>query len=338
MAAFRRQIPDRVPVMQMALYHGIRLLGKKLSAIHDLDVAIGALAAVQKRYMPDIMTPSFGCKYWLYGDLGIELRMPEDGFDSVQEAYFTSRKDLETKPLPDPSDPDTLLHNQIRLVRAISELFGNETVVASFGGSSLGRAGDLVGNERLLAWLIEDPDLARLAIQRVSEWTLAIAKASLDVGAEVIGMVDPTAGGSVISRNHFEQFSLPILRELNAEIKNHKDVPTYLHICGKVDDRIDLMVETGVDGLSFDQNVNLAKAKRDFGDKVCLIGNVDPVGVLFLGSPEDVTQTSRVCIEQAGEGGGFILAPGCGVPPDAPVENLLALHEAAHRYGQYPLG
>ena len=41
--AFERGEPDRVPVMQMALYHGVRLLGKQLGSIRDVNVAIDAL-------------------------------------------------------------------------------------------------------------------------------------------------------------------------------------------------------------------------------------------------------------------------------------------------------
>lgn len=336
-AAFRREEPDRVPIMQLAFYHGMRLLGRPLGDLRDVEVAIEALAAVYERYQPDLITPSFGCKYWLYGDLGIELRLPPDGFDSVVEHYFQTREDLETKPLPDPRDPDSLLHNQIRLIEAIVQRHGDRTVVASFGGSSLGRTGDLVGTERLLAWLIRDPELAELAIDRVARWALNLAKASIDAGAGVIGLVDPTAGGSVISREHFARFSLPVLQALNRELKAYAGVPTYLHICGDVSDRLDLMADTGVDGISIDHTVDVGAAKRAVGDRVCIMGNLDPVGTLLLGSPEEVLDQSRRCIEAAGAGGGFILAPGCGVPPDAPPENLEAMTAAVEQYGRYPL-
>ena len=334
---FKRGEPDRVPVMQMALYHGMRLLDKELGGIRDVGTAIAALSIIYERYHPDVITPSFGCKYWLYGDLGIELRLPEDGFDSVVEPYWRTREDVENKLLPDPRDPDKLIHNQIRLLKSIADRYGDRVVLASFGGSTLGRTGDLVGTENILALLIEDPELAHLMIEKVAEWVLDLAKASIDAGAEIIGLVDPTAGGSVISRKHFIEFSLPVLKWINQEIKAHKDVPTYLHICGDVSDRLDLMADTGVDGISIDHLVDVAAAKREVGDRVCIIGNIDPVGTLLLGTPEQVLEESRHCIEQAGQGGGFVLAPGCGVPPNTPPENLAMMGQAVERFGQYPL-
>ena len=335
--AFARGEPDRVPVMQMALYHGVRLLDKPLGSIRDVEVAVDALSEIYERYRPDIITPSFGCKYWLYGDLGIELRLPEDGFDSVIEPYWRTRDDVANKPLPDPRDPSKLLHNQIKLLEATSNKYGDRVVLASFGGSSLGRTGDLVGTENILALLIEDPVLAHRMVERVAKWVLELAKASIDAGAEIIGLVDPTAGGSVISRKHFIEFSLPVLKWINEGIKAHKDVPTYLHICGNVSDRLDLMADTGVDGISIDHLVDVAAAKREVGDRVCIIGNIDPVGTLLLGTPEQVLEESKHCIERAGQGGGFVLAPGCGVPPNAPPENLVAMRQAAEQFGRYAL-
>ncbi len=335
--AFSRGEPDRVPVMQMAFYHGARLLGRKIGDIRNLDVAIQALVAVYDRYEPDVVTPSFGCKTWLYGDLGIEMRQPEDGFDSVVEPYWKNARDVDEKPLPDPRDPDNILHTHIRLLEAFARLRGDKTVLASFGGSTLGRTGDLVGVENILLMLIQNPSLAHKIVEKVAEWTVEIAKASIDAGTEVIGLVDPTAGGSVISRKHFIEFSVPVLKWVNDEVKRHKDIPTYLHICGDVRDRLDLMADTGVDAISIDNLVSLAYAKDTVGDRVAIIGNVDPVRTLLLGSPADVERDSRRCIAQAGQGGGFILAPGCGVAPDTPPENMEMMTATVRTYGTYPL-
>jgi len=335
--AFALGEPDRVPVMQMAFYHGARLLGRRIGDIRNLDVAVEALVAVCDRYEPDLITPSFGCKTWLYGDLGIEMRQPEDGFESVVEPYWKTPRDVDEKPLPDPRDPTKKLHTHIRLLTEFTRLRGDKAVLASFGGSTLGRTGDLVGVENILLMLLENPSLAHKIIEKVAAWTIDLAKASIDAGTEVIGLVDPTAGGSVISRKHFIEFSVPILKWANEEIKKHKNVPTYLHICGDVRDRLDLMADTGVDAISIDNMVDLGFAKEAVGDRVCIIGNVDPVRTLLLGSPADVERDSRHCIAQAGKDGGFILAPGCGVAPDTAPANLEMMTATARAYGRYPL-
>ncbi|MBN1263893.1 MAG: uroporphyrinogen decarboxylase family protein [Anaerolineales bacterium] len=334
-AAFNRQVPDRVPVMLIAYSHGAHLIGKKVGDLRNLENALASLMALYEHYKVDLITPSFGCKYWLYGDLDIEMQLPEDGYDSVAKPYFETLEEIVTKPLPDPRDPSSLLHNQIRLVEAACEQAGDRVVISAYGGSALGRACDLVGVDNLMRWFIRKPELADLVIKRTAEWTLEIARASLDAGAQVLGLTDPAAGGSMISTRYFERFALPVLKWMVNEIKAYKDVPIYLHICGHVEDRLDLMAETGVDAFSVDQLVSLELAKEAVGDRVCLIGNVDPVATLLLGTPETVLEEARACIRDAGKDGGFILAPGCGVPPRAPQENLRMLKKAVEIDGWY---
>ena len=78
-----------------------------------------------------------------------------------------------------------------------------------------------------------------------------------------------------------------------------------LHICGNVSDRLDLIADTGYDGVSLDSMVDLAYAKKEVGDRICLIGNVDVFKPLREGTPAEVVKKAEECIETAGAGGGF---------------------------------
>jgi uroporphyrinogen decarboxylase len=92
-----------------------------------------------------------------------------------------------------------------------------------------------------------------------------------------------------------------------------------------------------VDGLSLDQKVDFAYARKAVGDSICLIGNVNPAGTLFLGKPEDAAREAEYAIRSAGQNGNFILSSGCLMPPDIPPENLQAMVDTAKRVGMYPL-
>jgi uroporphyrinogen decarboxylase len=58
------------------------------------------------------------------------------------------------------------------------------------------------------------------------------------------------------------------------------------------------------------------------------MGNLDPVELLWRGTPEAVAREARQAIADAGTHGGFILGSGCEVPVAAPKENIQAMIQA----------
>ncbi len=94
------------------------------------------------------------------------------------------------------------------------------------------------------------------------------------------------------------------------------------------------MSEIGAALFSFDY-MNKATDLRDiFGDKAVLAGNLDPMNVVWMGTPESVISASKKCIEDM-DGSRFILATGCETPRDAPLENLQAMLTATKKYSKF---
>ena len=100
---------------------------------------------------------------------------------------------------------------------------------------------------------------------------------------------------------------------------------TLLHICGNTTRILDALAQTGADIIAIDHAVDLRLAKQRIGNKVCLIGNIDPVSTMLQGSVSEVEAAARSCLDAAARGGGYILGTGCEVPQDTPLENLQAL-------------
>ena len=80
---------------------------------------------------------------------------------------------------------------------------------------------------------------------------------------------------------------------------------------------------------------DLAKLKKEFGKKISLMGNLHTTEVMLRGTPGDVRRASRKAIDDAAEGGGFILSTGDQCGRDTPDENILAMIEVARTYGAY---
>lgn len=180
--------------------------------------------------------------------------------------------------------------------------------------------GHLFGIENILKWTLRQPAAVTKALDFALKANVEYAKILIESGADVICVADPSASPELMSPKDFSTLMLPRLRELATAI-NSRGCASVLHICGGVNKIIKDMAETGFSGLSVEEKVDLIKAKQDIGTKAKLIGNIAASKVLFMGTPEIVTEEGRKAIAA----GIDILAPGCGLVPITPLENIKAL-------------
>jgi uroporphyrinogen-III decarboxylase len=116
--------------------------------------------------------------------------------------------------------------------------------------------------------------------------------------------------------------------------------PVYTHTCGNIGDRLDLMVETHIDGLdTLDPpplgDSLLEEAKREVGGKVFLKGNMNSVELLRAQSEEQVATEATRCLNAARAGGGYILSTACSVAPRVEPWKLELLVPLAEQAGSY---
>ncbi|RLG07058.1 MAG: hypothetical protein DRN59_01955 [Thaumarchaeota archaeon] len=77
--------------------------------------------------------------------------------------------------------------------------------------------------------------------------------------------------------------------------------------------------------------------KERYGDKVCIMGNVDCRYVLPFGSEEEVRREVRRCIDAAAKNGGYILTSSNSLHANVKPENIMIMVDEARRYGRYPI-
>jgi uroporphyrinogen decarboxylase len=112
----------------------------------------------------------------------------------------------------------------------------------------------------------------------------------------------------------------------------------YTHTCGDIGDRLELLADTGTDGIdTLDPpplgSIDLEDAKRRVGDRVFFKGNIDPVNTLLKRSREEVRADALWRLKVGSPGSGYILSSACSVSPRVPPENLMALAEASEEFG-----
>ncbi len=167
-----------------------------------------------------------------------------------------------------------------------------------------------------------------------------LAKIHAKEGIDAILISSAFAGGGLISRNHYSEFVLPYEQKLIKQIKQELDMPIYTHTCGSIGDRLDLMLETGTNGIdTLDPpplgNVEIEEAKNILDRKAFIKGNIDPVNTMLLGTKEEIEKDVKRRIEIGKQNGGYILSTACSIAPSTPSENIELLIQFAEKYGQY---
>lgn len=180
-------------------------------------------------------------------------------------------------------------------------------------------AGHIVGVENVMRWLLKKQEALSKVIDLCTKANIEYIKALLDAGAEVITICEPTASPELIRPADFVTFVKPKLKEIALTIDNKGGV-SVLHICGRTQKILKDMADTGFHALSIEEKVDIREAKSIVGNRARIVGNISPVKVLLSGTPEEVRAECKKTIEA----GVDVLAPGCGLAPRTPLENIKA--------------
>jgi MtaA/CmuA family methyltransferase len=185
-------------------------------------------------------------------------------------------------------------------------------------------------------WLMDIADeekheLVHKLLSYSTDITLQFIRAMAETGAHMTSNGDSVAGPELISPDMFRAFALPYERRI-VEESHALGFPNFLHICGNTELIIDAMLESGADGLELDYRTNPSLAHDKMRDRAVFIGNIDPSGVLALGTPDLVEQKTRELLTVFSDTPRFILNAGCAIPPITPAENLRTMISTARSF------
>ena len=177
--------------------------------------------------------------------------------------------------------------------------------------------------------------IAEHIINEVGEFCLEFNRRELlEFGdkAEYYGTWDDLAGqyGIMFNPEIFKKYFLPFYRKLIGNVKKYNLIFGW-HCCGSVHNVLPSMIEAGIDVFDVVQtsakDMELEKVYKLYGKDVCLHGGIDAQDLLVNKKPKEVREEVKKVINLWGNKGGVILAPSHEVPPDIPIENILAIYE-----------
>lgn len=230
--------------------------------------------------------------------------------------------------------PRTKFPGGLEIYRMVYDYMGDDGVVAlGVGLPGLGLEPDSIYE------YYDNPGKVIKRCEDTHQWTMRRVKEYVKVKPDfiLIGI-----SGFMISNPEtvFRKLALRTLKEVTAECRK-AEVPTQIHCCGPEYDLVRISAEetdlSSINPLEIPPmgDCNLADLKKNFGKKISLMGNLHTTEVMLKGTPQDVERAVKKAMDDAKEGGGFILSTGDQCGRDTPDENIRTFVSAGRKYGRY---
>ena len=339
-ALLRGEKVDRVPLYHFLLGFCARNVGYKTADMY---------ANPRKSFQAQLWTfeqygidggPDYG--YASYGgwEFGGEIKMPEGEWQQApSHVSFPVNTEEDMAAL---AMPDVRTAGSLPLAMEFSKLqqkHGKPITVTLGGNFSV--AGNICPPSTLCRWMLKKPDAAHRLLRIASDHMLDVVRYWADTfGAENVipNLWEPMAANDIISPKQFEKFALPYIKDTNEKILAMGVKHILYHICGEQNANMPLwaQIPMGDPGMvTFGHQVKLSKAIEYFGDSCIILGNVLPA-LIQTGTPQQVYDACRDCILEARDAPrGFMLMPGCELPPMSPFFNVYMMKKAVEDFGYY---
>ena len=337
LTALQRQEPDTVPHMELWLspvfVDKIVPGGSEEDFVEYLDIdgiAIYELSAQKFETLGE-------SKGIIRDKWGVIRRATAETTPHPLEAPIKSENDLATYVPADPDDQPYLYEHLENMV----ERFKGQRAIVAIMQEPFGTVNDLRGAANHFMDIVKNPELILRLNDIVVKHHLKLIKNCIDIGADIIAIAGDFAitDGPIVSPKHLEKFAIPPLAEL-VRFTHSLGVPLIKHTDGNIMPIMELILGTGMDALHpIDPiaGLDIGVVKEKYGDRICLIGNIDCGPLLMWGRKEEVRQAVKETIRKAGRGGGLIAASSHSIQSKVKPENYIEMVKAIREYGRYPL-
>ena len=326
-------IPDRAPVCDFGNGAPLTEAGVELQACRfDPKLAAKVMEDWVRKTEVDMYFGIIETKGMFMDLPEIKVSLPANDQGNFTDTFLTTIEDIETKEFPDAmsrKECPNLYGCVVDPMVKTREAVRTGALGACWSEGVLTTTALLRGTEQLLMDMLMEPEVAEKAIARGKEWSDQIVRATYADTADYVIDTDPVASASLIDENMFKEFVFEPTKRNIAGWKKDLKIPVMVHICGDTTPMLNQFTQLGNEIQSIDYLVDIGKAKGIVGDRLTLMGNVNPVEQMWRGSAQQVKAAANMCFNGAGRNGRFIFGPGCAMPRDAPIENMKALVEAS---------
>ncbi len=331
LTALNLRQPDRIPWVESTLHN---LLAEKLLQRSNFEKAM-----VSMRFSaPGLRIPPEIRDVLALDNLNFSLASPRfvktqfyEGLDIIVDGLIKTEKDLEKMILPDP-DSDSFYQSAKAV---IAKYRGSDWALGVTTRMGISNAYLSMGMEHFSLMLYDKLPFVLKVLDIYADWAVKVVSRINELGFDFLIIAEDLAWkqGPLFSPKVIRELFLPRMKKVAERIR----IPWIYHSDGNLMPILDDLLTLGMNGLAnIEPNaMDIGLLKRNYGHRICLMGNIDLHYTLTRGTPEETEAEVKKRIEEIGPGGGYILASSNSLAPYCKPENVLAMNRALLQYGFY---
>ncbi|MDD4376623.1 MAG: uroporphyrinogen decarboxylase family protein [Eubacteriales bacterium] len=319
----RHEKTNEIPWVPFAGVHVGKIKGYSAEEVlRDEDKLVECLIEANKLYTPDGLPVIFDLQVEAE-ILGCQLMWAENNPPSVKSHPLAGEKTIPCSckiPTPEAGRLPMILS----AMRRVKEAIGEETALYGLICGPFTLASHLRGTDIFMD-MVSDPGYVKDLVNYCTQVAIAMSQMYIDAGMDVIAVVDPLV--SQVSPKHIEKMLSEGFKAVFDYVRSREKFSSFF-VCGNATKQIEVMCKMGPDGVSVDENVNLATAK-EITDKynITIGGNIPLTTTMLHGNQEDNMKGVIDLIDSV-DHHNLIISPGCDMPYDTPIENTIAAAQA----------
>lgn len=288
---------------------------------------------IHQEYPDIIFVPSWWMEYGMAAEpsaLGAKIKFWADNTPSEYHTLFHI-EDVDNLPEYEVLN-DAFMAMTLHRIKMIKQrIFDNGyilPIVTSRG--PLCTAGFVRSTTDFMIDLVENPEYAHKLISLCTNLIIDWLKAQTEImGDKVEGIfiLDDIVG--FINEDHYKEFAHPYLKKICDAFP--KDWIKIYHNDADINACMDHLPDCGFHVLNWGKQTDISEVKDRIGDRMCLMGNVNPLEIGVRGTPDEVFDATMEVLEKSG-GEGIILSVGGGTSPGMPGENIVAMQKALNEF------
>jgi len=335
LAALSLEEPDRVPQIELNidLDFGIALLGAdKFDARQEAQSALqeGNPFNLEEAIRVSEALSLDNLFYIIRQPVYAQIHQGKDGRFYPGDGKIKTEADLAMIDLPDPYRDEMYAEAE-----AFAKGKGDRALIF-LTRAGLAPAMLSMGIASFALALYDNPKLVEKVLDIYFDWMAVVAGRIAQLDFDAFATADDFAfnKGLMFAPRFFRDLALPRFKRVMDQVK----LPWIYHSDGNLSEALDIFVEMGVDAVHplEKEAMDIRAVKRDYGDRLCIVGNVD-LNLLGAGTPEEVDQEVKELIRDLGPGGGYIVCSGNSLPGYLKPDCVLAMSTAVRKYGAYPI-